>query len=196
MGKILRYFGCCCGLSSIVTTTFEKLAFAPRPNRRSCMSRSPCETDLQTEIIRVVAARAANRVSGGIMDGVKQNGTVRRDRPVAAQLPVRACVATRSTRRPSHRKTRKHVDGIGSRLPPLSGYGSGQVDHLCRVKRDRRFDVNEIGESRVIGQVVTVREQRIERFEPVVIWVAVARRDVDSEPETRRQGNRIKSVAD
>src|SRR5258708_35236278 len=93
------------------------------------MSRSPCETDLQTEVIRVVAARAANRVSNGVMYGVKQNGIVRRDGPVAAQLAVRARVATRSTRRPPHRKSRKHVDGIGSGLPPLSGHGSGQVDH-------------------------------------------------------------------
>src|SRR6266403_4696267 len=142
-------------------------------NAGASRASSPCETDLQTDVIRVVAARAANRVSNGVMNGVKQNGIVRRDRPVAAQLAVRARVATRSTRRPSHRKSRKHVDGIGNSLPPLSGYSSGQVDHRCRVERDRRFEVNEIWESRVIGQVVTVREQRIELLEPVGILVAV-----------------------
>src|SRR6267154_4583309 len=88
---------------------------------RALRPSSPCETDLQTDVIRVVAARAANRVSNGVMNGVNQNGIVRRDRPVAAQLAVRARVATRSTRRPSHRNTRKHVDRIASGLPPLTG---------------------------------------------------------------------------
>src|SRR6185437_8371962 len=105
---------------------------------------SPCETHLQAEVIRVVAAGATNRASNGVMDDVEQKGIVRRDRPGTAQFAVRARVATRSTRRPSHRNARKYVDGIGSCLAPLPGDGSGHVDRRRRVKRHRRSDVNEI----------------------------------------------------
>src|SRR6516225_9572560 len=97
-----------------------------------------------------------------------------------ANLSISASPAPREPRCTGNGNIGYDIDGISSRLAPLRGGGGEECQGA------RWLDVDQIcigGQSRQ-GEVIAVREKRIEGSERIGVGVLVTRRRVDLKPQT------------
>src|SRR5246127_3986442 len=105
---------------------------------------------------------------------------------VGANLFIHASPESSGTRCAGNGNIGYDIDGISRRLTPLWGDGGDERQGARRLDGDRGLDVDQIcigGESSQ-GEVIAVREKRIEGSERTGVGVLVTRRRVDLKPQT------------
>src|SRR6516162_5598186 len=153
---------------------------------RSSIFISPSEIKLDTDIVAVMSTGAADgaadpKIHG--FDGARQMVVECIDR---ANLSISASPAPSGPRCAANGNIGYDIDGISRRLAPLWGDGGEEGQGARRLDSHRGLDMDQIciGSQSSQGEIIAVREKRIEGSERTGVGVLVTCRRVDLKPQT------------
>src|SRR6516162_2444309 len=153
---------------------------------RSSIFISPSEIKLDTDIVAVMPTGAADGAADPKIHGFDGARYMVVECIDGANLSISASPAPRGTCCAGDGNIGYDIDGISRRLAPLEGGGGGERQVARWLDSHRGFDMDQvcIGGQSGQGEVIAVREKRIEGSERIGVGILVTRRHVDLNPQT------------